>query len=327
MSEILVSLITSAYRSDRYLEEYFKNICSQSIFNQMETILVLNEPSFGESIIANKYLDLFPEQFRIITVPRESIGASTNRGYLFAKGKYLAYADVDDIREPNCYERLFKTLEENNDCDFTYGDFVIVNKFGKRQGSLIKTIDFDRDKFIRSSFTGANHFFRREILDKCGYWDEQFRSGGDFEFQVRAAFKCKFIKTQGEPLFYYTREPQSNSASSISIQPIERTVVELRYGIYDKIDNRYIKDVEKYNIENILFKSEWHNIRKYICNYDEYMDKKKHLQNIRIINNRFNRIKIMKEHFHCTIKLILKWIMDKIGIYNKIISLRQKYHI
>ncbi|MDD5355453.1 MAG: hypothetical protein PHY56_02825, partial [Candidatus Omnitrophica bacterium] len=64
MSEILVSLITSAYRSDRYLEEYFKNICSQSIFNQMETILVLNEPSFGESIIANKYLDLFPEQFR-----------------------------------------------------------------------------------------------------------------------------------------------------------------------------------------------------------------------------------------------------------------------
>ena len=277
MIEPLISLVTSAYRSDQYLEAYFQSVCAQTIFGRMEVILILNDPSAEACAIAEMYLTRYPEQIRITKVLRETIGVSTNRGYRQAMGRFLAYADVDDTRTPDCYERQAEVLESNPNCDFTYGDFVVVDAPGKREGRLVNVNEFDRIELMRSSMVGANHFFRRELLDRCGYWDEQLHSGGDFDFQVRAAFNSTFKKTGGGPLFFYTRFPNSGSASSNLLQPIERTAIELRYGAYDKTMELkgypYINAARGYVLDKVLIHGEWRPLSAYVPGYNEMMRK------------------------------------------------------
>ena len=266
-----ITLVTSAFRSEQYLKCYFENILALNNLDCIKVIVVLNEPTDIERKLAESYKRLFPDNLKIVALDkRESIGASTNRGYRMAKTEYVTYADVDDYRPPDCYERLLKTLEDDSDADFTYGDFVTVRAQGETNGKLTETPEFDPKKFVRGSFVGPNHFFRRRLLDKCGYWDEQLRSGGDFDFQVRCAFNCKFKKTPGV-ICYYTKEENSGSASSNILQPIERTVVLLRYGMYDKIESlegyQYVAPAKRYRLDQLLIGGEWQPIQQYVRGY------------------------------------------------------------
>lgn len=109
-------------------------------------------------------------------------------------------------------------------------------------------------------------------MEKCGYWDEQFKSGGDFDFQIRAAFNTDFVKIDGEPLLYYTRYEGSGSASSNDLQKIERTVIELRYGIYDKINYKYLPEALKYDIFHVYYGGQKRHISELVPNYNEIMN-------------------------------------------------------
>jgi glycosyltransferase involved in cell wall biosynthesis len=273
MSQPLISLVTSTYRAEKYLENHFEAICAQTVFQQMEVILVLNDPTPAESEIAAGYSARFPGRFQIIKVPRESIGTSTNRGYRHASGRYLAYADVDDSREPDSYERQVATLEDQPECDFTYGDFVIVGAQGEKEGRRVSTPEFEPILFSRRSYVGPGHFFRRELLQRCGYWDEQLRSAGDFDFQVRAALNGTLKKTSGV-LTYYTRYANSGSASSNVLQHIERTVVELRYGIYDKIDYQWLPYAMRYNIPHLKQSDQWLPVSDFVPDYERFIEER-----------------------------------------------------
>src|ERR1051326_2441100 len=235
-----LSIITPSYKSEKYLQAFFENITTMDGFAAFIIILILNDASQKELEIAKDYYHKFPENIRIVEVPRESIAASTNRGFLMAETEYITCADVDDIKTKDCFVRQMATLENNSQADYTYGDFIIVPGQGIYQGLKITTKEFSRSLATRSSIVGPNHFFRKKILEKSGLWDEQFKSGSDFDFQVRAAFNCNFKKTHGDVLLYYTRYENSNSASSGLPQQIERTVIQLRYGIYDKINYTYL---------------------------------------------------------------------------------------
>lgn len=270
MSKCL-SIITSAYKCEPYLEGYFQNMTALVNFNEVELFVVLNEPTDGELALAERYRRQYPENIRIIPVARESIGASTNRGYRLAQTEFLTYADVDDRRAPECYVRQLQILCDHPGVDFTYGDFIVVPQPGRMEGPLISLREFDREEFTRSSVVGPNHFFRRVLLDKCGFWDEQLRSGGDFDFQVRAALNGTFKKVAGTPLLYYTRLPEGGSASASRLQTTERTVIELRYGMYDKIDYAYLAEAMRYSIPYLWWEGQWRPVSQYVPDYGRFL--------------------------------------------------------
>lgn len=269
-----LSIITPAYKSERYLQAYFENMTTMDGFGDYEIIVILNEPNEEERQIAERYRQKYPDNIRIEVVPLESIARSTNRGFLLTTGEYITCADVDDRRQKDAFTRQLNTLQENHTANYTYGDFVIVDEQGKKDGVYIKAIDFDKTEATRSSIVGPNHFFRKNILDTCGYWDEQFKSGADFDFQIRAAFNFDFKKTTGSPLLYYTRFKGSNSASSNELQQIELTVIELRYGIYDKIDYSYLPQALNYDIYHLHYNSKKIHIKELVPNYENIMEKR-----------------------------------------------------
>ncbi len=270
-----LTIITTAYRSAKYLRSYFEGVLELDHLDQLQVILVMNVPDRIERQIAQEYQERYPSLFKIIEAGhRETIGASLNRGLALADTPYVGLLDVDDIRVSDSYDRQMITLDENPDVDYTYGGFVVVRKQGENEGRYVSTLEFDPIEFTRGCYTSPTQLFRTNLLEKVGGFDEQLKSGADFDFQVRATFNCKLKKTPGI-LCYYTKYANSNSTSSSILQPIERTVIELRYGQYDKTvllnGYPYVRRATKYRLDKLLINGQWQPIERYVPHYRQMM--------------------------------------------------------
>ena len=99
---------------------------------------------------------------------------------------------------------------------------------------------------------GPFFMFRRSVLDRCGMFDEQFKSGGDFDFAMRLA-RCGNGLCLSDMLGYYLNEGTGLSTNiNDDVQAIERTVIELRYGL-DVLEPQFIKQARKYDIEHLQY--------------------------------------------------------------------------
>ena len=91
--------------------------------------------------------------------------------------------------------------------------------------------------------------FKKSVIEKCGTFDEQFKSGGDMDFAMRLGRKCKGVHTN-KVLGVYLDEGTGLSTGS-ELQPLERTVIERRYGL-NILEPRFVEKSLSYDIENIF---------------------------------------------------------------------------
>ena len=119
-------------------------------------------------------------------------------------------------------------------------------------------------------------------------FDEQLKQGPDFDLQIRLALNGKARMTDGL-LGYYLNEGLGQSTRPGTLQPIERTAIELRYGIYDKIDYRWAAQAARYNIPNLLYQGQWLPVGRFVPDYDRLLDQRHdqwHRQGIRRFTRR-----------------------------------------
>ncbi len=269
MKQIKISTITSCFKGEKYLESFLKNVSEQTILDKIEIVLVHNQPTDKEIKLVKNFQKKYPGVIKhIIIRPVEPIGKSMNRCIKEAKGNYVTIWNVDDLRTPDSLEIQMDVLDKNPEASLTYGDFIIVDKIGKTTGNLIVSLEFKREKFIKGMYCGPFPMWRKAINEKIGYFDEQLIQGADFDLMVRIALNYEMEKSQGL-LGFYLNEQAGLSTRRGSLQPIERTVIELRYGVYDKIDFLYYKKAKKYRIYQVFFDNKWFPISNF---YDKYAD-------------------------------------------------------
>lgn len=262
-----ITVVTSAYQSESYLFGYLENMIRLTNRNQISIILFLNDPSSYEIELSQSFQERWPDLFHVHYSERETIGASLNRGLHAATTPYIAYADIDDRRPADAFERQLTTLENHPEAMFTYGDFLVVNNPEDIRGRRVETLEFDPTEFTRSSCVGPGHFFRRGLLEQTGYYDEQLRSGADFDFQIRAAFNCRFQKTPGI-VAYYLQNNRLLSASKTPWQRLEACVIYFRYGIFDKVNYDYASMAALYHVSDVFYEGKWVPVKQLIRDYD-----------------------------------------------------------
>ena len=256
-----VSVILSLYNVEKYLEKYFENALKQNGIENVEFSIVHNEPTKEEKNIIIKYKDKL--NIIYMEVPLEPLYISWNRAIMQSNGKYIACWNVDDLREYDSIARMIRTLESNQDVGFTYGDIIIVNKFGSKSGRYIKTQNFTKKLGTTGAIGGPFFMWRRSLIDKVGYFDEQFKSGGDFDYTVRLSIFTEGKKTDGI-IGYFLHDGSGISTKGIELQILERTVIELRYGMWSRIDINYINKAFDYKINLITEAENSRNINKEI---------------------------------------------------------------
>ncbi len=285
----VLSILLSTFDSEKFLDAWFKSMIQQSIWNECEIVIVANEPTPSESHLLQNFVNKYREQVNLLTVSRENLYASWNRALEASSGKYLAIANVDDVRTPDSVRLQIAALENDPDVLFSYGSFQMVSVFGESNGVHISPPEFDKKEFTRSMHLGPFFVWRRTKDQSVQFFDEQFKTGGDFDFAIRLALAGRGVRVEDNIGYYY--DGGTGLSTGSLLQPIERTVIELRYGIYDKIDYHYLPKALKYRIYELQIGNRWVAVENLVPNYAETMSERYRLWFDKGLRNYANLIK------------------------------------
>ena len=239
---IKVSTITPCFKGERYLKKFLEELPKQTCLGNFEVILDHNEPTDAELRIVKEFEVAHPGIVKhIIVNPVDPIGISMNRCIQEASGEYVTIWNIDDLRTPDSLQKQIDFLDKNHNHDVVHGNFVIVNQFGSTHGQYIDhTWTLDRpEELVRGMMFGPFFMWRKSLCNQAGYFDEQLKTGADFDLAIRLAMHSKVGMTHGV-LGYYLDEGRGASTNGSVKQPVERTVIETRYSILDKIEQQWV---------------------------------------------------------------------------------------
>ena len=251
-----VSALTSCYRGEKYLPEFLASCAAQTIVDQVEIVLIHNDPTHGELAIVKRFAESHPGLLTHVTTAREPLAISTNRAMSIASGSYRCIWNVDDLRTSDSLERMASTLDLNPRAGFTYGDFSVVAEWPSESGVDVATPPFERREFVRSMLLGPFYMWRSDVERAIGGWDEQFSVAADFDFAIRLALQADGVRTDGM-LGAYLDEGTGLSTSRNGVQESEGAAILLRYGIYDKVALSRLRAAHSYRVGAILNSGEW----------------------------------------------------------------------
>ena len=120
-----ISVIFPVFNVEYYLEEALDSLVNQSIFEDIEVIIVDDESSDNSRFIINKYAIDY-DNIHIIRERNSGVSAARNYGMEFAKGEYVHFMDSDDFMLYDSCEKLYD-FAKNGDYDIVLGNFLKFN--------------------------------------------------------------------------------------------------------------------------------------------------------------------------------------------------------
>ncbi|RSN60167.1 bifunctional glycosyltransferase/CDP-glycerol:glycerophosphate glycerophosphotransferase [Actinomadura sp. WAC 06369] len=165
-----LSVVVPFHNTEEYLRECLESLAGQS-FRDLEVIMVDDGSTDNGAVIAKEMCER-DGRFRLVAREQEGPGPARNAGVRQAKGKYLAFADADDVVAPDAYLRLVGALErsgsdlacgnvERTDGERTWRSVLHDGVFAERK---LSTHVSARPLLIRDR-TPWNKVYRREFWD------------------------------------------------------------------------------------------------------------------------------------------------------------------
>jgi len=193
VDEPLVSVIIPTYNSERTIEICLKSIKKQT-YSNIEVIVVDNYSTDGTREIAAKYANS-------VLLKGFERSAQVNFGVKYARGKYIYRVDSDFILEPTVVEEAVEKCEKEG-----FDAVCIHNTSDPTVSFWAKVRKLERDCYVDDELNVAARFFRKDVFDTVGGFDEEMVASEDYDLHnrlLKAGFKIGRIKAKeihiGEP--------------------------------------------------------------------------------------------------------------------------------
>jgi glycosyltransferase involved in cell wall biosynthesis len=212
-----VTAIVSTYSAQRFMRGCLEDLVVQTIFPQIEVIVVDAASPQNEQSIVVEFQQQHSNIRYLRTDQREPLYAAWNRAIRLARGDYLTNANTDDRHAPHALETLARALDVHPEAGVAYASTAITDQENAMLGiaptrGRFKARKFDRRRLFHDCMPGPQPMWRRELHDRFGFFDETFVTAGDYEFWLRISAETKFLHIP-EVLGLFLQSPQSISNS------------------------------------------------------------------------------------------------------------------
>jgi len=270
---IQVSALTSCYKMENYLKTFLEFYTQQTFFKKMEIVLDHQEPSNYEIKLVKSFQKKYPGRLKhLISNKVIPLYCSWNRCARLAKGKYLAIWNIDDLRTEDSIKIQFEKIKKSK-VGFVYGNYTNVVRFGDNKGKFVDFSKFSKSELTRSMILGPFYMFKKDLWSKLGFFDEQFKIAGDFDFAIRLALSSKG-KMINENLGYYLNNKKGLSTRADRLQSIEKDQVCFRYGIFSKIEKKNLQYLLGFEPKQLLQNLKFTPINKFLKQYEKFIQKR-----------------------------------------------------
>lgn len=232
-----VSVIIPIFNASKTIEECLDSIVDQTIFRDLEVIIV-DDCSTDDSIEKVMiYEERFPEQIMIVRLSENGgPGNARNIGFDYANGEYIAYVDSDDAIVPNMYELLYNEAirsgadvidsgfyDQRDETAFLYADDNIVGKLDdEKRSAMIVSGGYVFAKLFKQSFLIKNNIrFRKEYVLE------------DMDYLIEIFAKADSIGSVKETTYIY-RDSEGSLSKTIELMKYIHSMSSAMAAIYEK---------------------------------------------------------------------------------------------
>jgi glycosyltransferase involved in cell wall biosynthesis len=211
-------------------------------------LIVVDDGSTDNTIsIVNEFkVQTNSEEFQIHLIKQRNAGASAarNKGIRHSSGDYIQFLDSDDLLLPLKIQSQIKAFKKNVDVIYSRAQFFsevpnnLMNKYWGRkpQGNSSDYFEFPWQTMCA--------LYRKDTLDKFGYWKEYFSLSDDWEFAIRYKILAN-VKFLDEITSLYRSHEGDRVGNNLSIKKI-KSLSEILISTYElsddkKLINQYLK--------------------------------------------------------------------------------------
>ncbi|HEC95781.1 MAG TPA: glycosyltransferase [Euryarchaeota archaeon] len=209
-----ISVIVAVRNEEEYIKKSLDSLLDQSI-GFYEIIVVDGNSEDGTLSIVKEYKKKYPEKIRVFQNPKKRQVFGRNIGIKNSRGNFIVYIDGHTYAEKNWLESLYKTLKDSKKDVGGVGsvhlspkseNFIqraINNVFTSFLGGFTSSYrsDFNTKEVITAPFV----MYRREVLEKLGFYDEKMLYGEDFDLNYRINKGGYKILLQPKAITYYIK--------------------------------------------------------------------------------------------------------------------------
>ena len=232
-----ISIITTNYNTDKYLEETIKSVLNQKGDFELEYIITDGGSTDNSLNIIKKYKD----KLEYISEKDKGQSNGINKGLKMATGDIVAFLNADDLYTEGALEKVVKYFKENPDCMWLTGYCKIIDENGKQikkyiteyKNRKLRKFTFEQ-LLIEDCISQPATFWRRKLLDEVGYIDESLHYSMDQDLWARFAKKYRLHLIKDYlACFRFTSDTKTGSS-------VEKTLKESKLVAERYTDNKWV---------------------------------------------------------------------------------------
>jgi glycosyltransferase involved in cell wall biosynthesis len=224
LEKFSVTVVIPVYNVEKYIERAIESVLIQP---EVSELILVDDGSSDNSLSICKKIQ--KEEPKIVILhhtgnKNKGVSASRNAGIKAAKNKFIAFLDSDDYYLSKRFSQTKLCFGKDTSIDGVYEQIGIYSDANKiKEYAKIEWIEsgelFENLQPLGSRVWFSNNGItvKKEIFEKCGYFDETLKTSEDSLQWLKMAATCKLISgsTNDYVAMSYRR---TNSLSSNEIQ-------------------------------------------------------------------------------------------------------------
>ncbi len=250
-----VSVIVPTHNRAGRLEETLRSVSRQTL-RDLEIIVINDNGVDVEHILRRcaKEVEIVSLRHRV----NQGLAAARNTGLRFARGRYIAFLDDDDIFLPDHLETLVNFLEASGN-KAAYTDAWCAEEEKTAEGSyqIIRRHvpyceDWDHDRIMTGNFVPVLCFLHERGLGiATGEFDEQLTTHEDWDYWIRLSRLCTPVHIKKTTCEYRWRQDGSSMTSAHRADFLRTTRLIYRKHAALAAGNEAVRQKQKRNLQKL----------------------------------------------------------------------------
>lgn len=202
----------------KYLEPLFDSIVNQS-FTDWELIAGDDSTDKDRSHDIKK----FCERDKRITYhrsrPKGGISANTNEAIKKARGRFIVFADHDDVLSAHALNEVAIALDDHPNTEIFYSDEDKLTDKGELRHNALFKPDWSPHTFLNTNYTNHLSVIKKELVNKAGGLRTEFNGAQDWDLLLRVHNLPGRRTVHHIPkMLYHWREAEGSTAGEFAVK-------------------------------------------------------------------------------------------------------------
>lgn len=265
-----ISVITATWNSGKTIEDTIKSVFQQK-YRNIEHIIKDGGSKDNTVVICQDYKQLFYSStdgpgtcvntMKILSDKDNGIYDAMNQGIEASMGDVIGILNSDDFfTSDDVLQRVAEEFQKDPSLEAIYGDIHFV-----KDENLEKCTRYFSSKYfypwaLRFGFMPAHPSFyvRREVYEKYGLYDLEYRTSSDFEMMVRLFVKYKIKAKYINKDFVTMRDGGESTAGLEAKRKVYQDIADSlkKHGVYSNLlfqSLRYIWRIGELSYTKVRF--------------------------------------------------------------------------